>query len=87
MTMALAAIALGWIIGWAVGVAVVLVAAALLIGIIGLGRRIARQAERITAALDGTRANTDALYDVARTNLAIDRVTRGLRAARTGAPR
>lgn len=73
-----------WILGYAIGVVVVIVAAALLLLIIGLGRRIVRQAEEITKALDGGRANTDALFDVKRTNLALDRITRGLNAARDG---
>lgn len=80
------AIAVGWIIGWALGAMVVLIAAALLLAIIGVGRRITRQAEDITGALDGARANTEALFDVTRTNLAIDRTTRGLRIVRTGGP-
>ena len=50
---------------------------------IALGRRIVRQADDITAALDGARQNTLPLYEVKRTNLALDRVTRGL-AAREG---
>lgn len=83
MTLALSS---GWYIGWVVGVAVVLVAAVLLLAIIALGRRIARQAQDITQALDGARANTDALYDVARTNHALDRTARGLRTVRTGKP-
>ena len=78
------AVATGWIIGWIVGAAVVVVAALLLLAIIGLGRRIVRQAEEITTALDGARANTLPLFEVKRTNLAIDRITRGLRAVRTG---
>jgi hypothetical protein len=78
------AIAVGWIIGWAVGAVVVLIAAALLLSIIGLGWRITRQAEDITEALGGARTNTEPLFDVTRTNLAIDRITRGLRAVRTG---
>lgn len=78
------AIAVGWIIGWAIAAAVIVIAAALLIVIIALGGRITKQAEAITAALDGARANTDAMYAVTRTNLAIDRITRGLRAVRTG---
>lgn len=80
------AIAIGWIIGWAVGAAVVLVAAALLLAIIGLGRRVTHQAQDITAALDGARANTDAMFDLTRTNLAVDQITRGLRRVRTGEP-
>jgi hypothetical protein len=79
-----AAASTGWWIGWGAGLVVVLIAATLLLLIIALGRRIARQADQITAALDGTRENTTALFDVAHTNHAIDRITRGLRAVRTG---
>ena len=82
--MVVTALASGWIIGWAIGAVVVLVAAALLLAIIALGRRITGQAEAITEALDGARANTEPLFDVTRTNLAIDRITRSLRAVRTG---
>jgi hypothetical protein len=71
-----------WLIGWMIAVVVVVLAATLLLTIIGLGRRIVRQADDITAALDGTRKNTDPLYEVKNTNLAIDRITRGLAAAR-----
>jgi len=78
------ALATGWVIGWVVGLVVVLLAAGLLLAITGLGRRVARQAHDITTALDGARGNTEALFDVARTNLAIDRITRGLRSVRTG---
>ena len=73
-----------WIVGWIVGVAVVLVAAVLLLLIIALGRRIARQADDITAALEGARDNTAPMFDIARTNLAVDSLTRGLRAVREG---
>ena len=73
-----------WVIGWAIGAAVVLVAALLLLAIIALARRIARQAGEIVTALDGTRENTTALFDVTRTNLAVDRTTRGLRTVREG---
>ena len=73
-----------WFVGWVVGVAVILIAAVLLLAIIALGRRIAGQADDITRALDGARENTSPLYDVKRTNLAIDQITRGLRTVRTG---
>lgn len=72
----------GWYIGWAVGLVVVLIAATLLLAIIGLGRRIARQAKDIETALDGAKSNTDGLWEVRTTNHAIDRTTRGLAAAR-----
>jgi hypothetical protein len=81
------AVATGWIVGWAIGFMVVLVAAAVLLTIIGFGRRIVRQAGDITSALDGARSNTEPLFDVTRTNLALDRITRGLRRVRTGEPR
>jgi hypothetical protein len=73
-----------WYVGWAVGVVVVLIAALLLVTIILLGRRIVRQADEITAALDGARENTAPLFDLTRTNLAIDQITRGLRKVREG---
>jgi hypothetical protein len=78
------AIAVGWVVGWIVGALVVVIAATLIITIILLGRRIASQADDITAALDGARENTLPLFEVKRTNLAIDRITRGLRTVRTG---
>lgn len=80
------ALSTGWYVGWAIALVVVLIAAVLLVAIIGLGRRIVRQADDITAALDGTREHTTPLFDVTRTNLAIDRITRGLRRVRTGTP-
>jgi hypothetical protein len=78
------ALSVWWVVGWAVGVVVILIAAALLLAIIGLGRRIVRQAGDITAALDGARENTTPLFDVTRTNLAVDQITRGLRTVREG---
>lgn len=71
-----------WIVGWALGAAVVLVAALLILAIIALARRIVRQAGEITAALEGARANTAPLFDLTRTNLALDRIHRGLAATR-----
>jgi hypothetical protein len=71
-----------WYVGWAIAAAVVVIAATLLLVIIFLGRRVARQADEITDALDGARANTDPLWDVKRINLNIDRINRGLAAAR-----
>lgn len=73
-----------WIVGWAVGALVVVVAATVLLVIIFTARRITRQADEITTALDGVRENTTPLFDVTRTNLAVDRITRGLRRARRG---
>lgn len=80
--MSVLALSWGWYVGWAVGLVVVLIAASLLLIIIAVGRRISRQAVDITRALDGARANTDALWDVRATNHTADRITRQLAAAR-----
>ena len=71
-----------WYVGWAIATVVVLLAATSLLTIIFLGRRVARQADEITVALDGTRRNTDPLWDVKQININLDRINRGLAAAR-----
>ena len=71
-----------WYVGWVIAAVVVVIAATLLLTIIFLGRRVARQAGDITAALDGTRANTDPLWAVKQININLDRTNRGLVAAR-----
>jgi hypothetical protein len=76
------ALSTSWYVGWAIAAVVVAIAATLLLTIIFLGRRVARQADEITAALDGTRANTDPLWSVKQININLDRINRGLAAAR-----
>lgn len=71
-----------WYFGWVTGALVVVIAATLLLMIIFIGRRVVRQANEITAALDGTRENTDPLWGVKQININIDRINRGLAAAR-----
>ena len=78
----LVALSTWWLIGWMIAVVVVVLAATLLLTIIGLGRRIVRQADDITAALDGAREHTDPLWGVKPININIDRINRGLAAAR-----
>jgi hypothetical protein len=78
------AIATGWWIGWAVGAVVVVIAATVIITIIVLALRISRQARQIEAAIDGARENTTPLFDVTKTNLALDQITRHLRSLREG---
>ena len=73
-----------WIVGWVGGVVVVALVAALVLAITALAQRIVRQAQDITTALDGARANTAPLFAVRGTNSAVDRITRGLRTVRTG---
>ncbi|MBA3408469.1 MAG: hypothetical protein H0U06_10540 [Solirubrobacterales bacterium] len=73
-----------WVIGWGIGTLVVVIAASLLIAIIALCKRIVRQADDITSALDEARENTTALFAVARTNAAVGSITADLRAVREG---
>jgi hypothetical protein len=76
------ALSFWWYFGWVAGALVVVIAATLLLAIIFLGQRIAHQADEITEALDGTRKNTDPLWGVKQININVDRITRGLAAAR-----
>jgi hypothetical protein len=76
------AVQIAWIVGWTVGGLVVVIAAVLLLLIIGLGQRIVGQAKEITAALDRARQHTTPMFELTKTNLAVDRTTRGLARAR-----
>ena len=78
----LVALSTWWYVGWVIAGAVVVIAAVLLLATIALGNRITRQADDITEALDGARAHTVPLWDVKRVNINIDRINRGLAAAR-----
>jgi hypothetical protein len=71
-----------WRLGWVAGVAVVAIAAGLLLTIIALARRIVRQAGEIEQAIDGAREHTAPLFELARTNLALDQVVADLRRGR-----
>lgn len=72
------AVQIGWIVGWSVGALVVVIAAVLLLMIIGLGRRIVGQAKDITRSLDSARERTSPMFELSKTNLSVDRATRGL---------
>ncbi len=78
------AISGNWFLGWGLGVVVVLLVAVLVLAITALAHRIEGQAEDITKALDGARANTDPLWAVKETNHTLDRITRGLQGALGG---
>lgn len=78
------AVQVGWWVGWTVAAVVVVVAALLLLAIIGLGRRIVSQAQDITRTLDSARRNTTPMFDLAKTNLALDRMASSLARAREG---
>lgn len=68
----------GWIIGYGVGIAVVLVVAALAVILILEARKIHGQAEEIRASLEKARDNTAGLW-------AVDSVNRSLRVIRDSA--
>jgi hypothetical protein len=74
----------GWILGWAAGLLVVVIAAGLLVTNILLARRIVAQARDITEALDNARRNTNGLFGLTDTNMALRSITRDLRAVREG---
>ena len=73
-----------WILGWAAGLVVVVIAAGLLLTNILLARRIVAQARDITEALDSARRNTNGLFGLTDTNMALRSITRDLRAVREG---
>jgi hypothetical protein len=72
----------GWQVGIALGVVVVLVAAAIVITIVMLARRIADQAATAVKAVDVVRAQTDELGGIARINDSGVRILHSARALR-----
>ena len=72
----------GWQVGLALGVVVVLVAAAIVITIVQLARRIAAQAATAVQAVDVVRAQTDELGGIARINDSGVRILHSARALR-----
>ena len=72
----------GWTVGIILGVVVILVAAAILITIVSLAARIAKQARTAEEAVGVLRAQTDGLGGVARINDSGVRVLHAARALR-----
>ena len=72
----------GWQVGIALGVVVILVAAAIVIRIVQLAGRIAKQAATAVQAVDVVRAQTDELDGVARINDSGVRILHSARALR-----
>jgi hypothetical protein len=68
-----------WILGYAVGGTVVLIAATLLIVINLLARRIVGQTAEITLVLDGAVRNTDPLFDLGMVNHSLESLARGIK--------
>jgi hypothetical protein len=72
----------GWQVGIALGVVVILVAAAIVITIVMLARRIADQAATAVKAVDVVRAQTDELGGIAQINDSGVRILHSARALR-----
>jgi hypothetical protein len=71
-----------WVVGTALGVVVIAVAAAILITIVALAQRIAKQAATAVEAVEVVRAQTDELGGVARINDSGVRILHSARALR-----
>ena len=72
----------GWTVGIVLGVVVILVAAAILITIVSLAARIAKQARTAEEAVEVLRAQTDGLGGISRINDSGVRVLHAARALR-----
>ena len=72
----------GWQVGIALGVVVILVAAAIVITIVQLAGRIAKQAATAVQAVDVVRSQTDELGGIARINDSGVRILHSARALR-----
>jgi hypothetical protein len=71
-----------WVVGIALGVVVIAVAAAILITIVALASRISKQAATAEQAVEVVRAQTDELGGVARINDSGMRILHSARALR-----
>ena len=78
----LTAASTGWWVGLALGIVVILVAAAIVITIVTLARRIAAQASGAVEGVEVVRAQTDELAEIARINDSGVRILHSARALR-----
>jgi hypothetical protein len=81
MTIALGA-STGWYVGLVLGIVVIAVAALIVIEIVRLGQRIARQADGAVGGVDVVRQQTDALSGISRINDSGVRILHSARALR-----
>ena len=73
----------GWVVGYTLGIIVVLVVVALVVPILFLAHRIGQQAEEINAGLGKAVVNTAALADLSITVESADAIVQGLNRGRT----
>jgi hypothetical protein len=71
-----------WVVGIVLGVVVIAVAAAILIAIVALSQRIAKQAATAEEAVEVVRAQTDGLAGIGRINDSGVRILHSARALR-----
>jgi hypothetical protein len=76
------AVSTGWWIGLVLGIVVILVAAAIVITVVTLARRIAAQASGAVEGVEVVRAQTDELAGIARINDSGVRILHSARALR-----
>jgi len=72
----------GWTVGIVLGVVVILIAAAIVITIVALARRIAKQAATAVQGVEAVRAQTTQLNDIGRINDSGVRILHSARALR-----
>jgi uncharacterized membrane protein len=72
----------GWTVGIALGVVVILIAAAIVITIVALAQRIAKQAATAVQGVEAVRAQTTQLNDIGRINDSGVRILHSARALR-----
>jgi hypothetical protein len=72
----------GWYVGMALGIVVIAVAAAIVITIVVLAQRIAKQARTAVEGVEVVRAQTDALSGIGRINDSGVRILHSARALR-----
>ncbi len=72
----------GWTVGIVLGVVVILIAAAIVITIVALAQRIAKQARTAVEGVEAVRAQTTQLNDIGRINDSGVRILHSARAVR-----
>lgn len=72
-----------WVVGFSIGLAIVVVVVALVVPILMLARRIGNQAEAINTGLLGAVENTAALAHLETTIESAEAIVEGLRRGRT----
>lgn len=70
------AVLTGWYVGFVIGLVVITLVVILAGAILGLARRIGDQAEKVTMALDDARINTLPMFQLAKVNDGLHRITK-----------